>query len=224
VVGGHGSRVSSGRGRGPDHPSDPPAWPAGRATPPRGRATRRPRGRGGAAPAELQQPPVEVSRRSRLLWSSSTHSAVSRCTLVVASRIAIPPSPARVTDRPSLSSHTCQSGPEGAGTPEGGPMTGWWESGGPWGVPYQIRSRPPARSHVHAASPMAGRHPARRRPGQHRRLGRSRPAGPLPRARPARPAAPSRPTPTPATTSPPTATAARPRTPRRSPRATGWSS
>src|SRR5215218_7785800 len=54
--------------------------------------------------------------------------------------------------------------------------------------------------------------------------GRSRPAGPLPRARPARPAASSRPTPTPATTPPPTATAARPRTPRRSPRATGSSS
>src|SRR5829696_2259732 len=44
-----------------------------------------------------------------------------------------------------------------------------------WGVPFPIRSRPPARSHVQAASPLAGRRPAGRRPDLHRRLGPQRP-------------------------------------------------
>ena len=128
----------------------------------------------------------------------------------------VAPGPPGSCHRPTaLSSHTCQSGLRawgGAGRSRGNLRTGR-------GVPLQIRSRPPARSHVQATSPVAGRRRARRRPGQHRRLGALGPPAGAGRARPPRPP-PSRPAPAAATTPPPTPTAARPRTPRRWRRAT----
>src|SRR5215203_2675113 len=112
-----------------------------------------------------------------------------------------PPSPARVMDRPALSSHTCQSGPT---------LMGIRVRGGEF--PFRCPPRNVSRGWSSSCSSAPCSPPS---------AGRCRPAGRPRRARPARPP-PSRP-PTPATTRPPTARAARPRTPQRSrPATASW--